>query len=110
MNRPTLSASYTDEGVTISYNGKTTEIFPSLDLVDNEKVAQTLGVDSNKIWMFKIKTIGRELKPKGLPKGPDAYFDKGMFVPKRLADEIMEHYHFLTLRDTKEIFVYMDGI
>lgn len=42
---------------------------------------------------------------------PDRFFDKRHFVSKRLADEILENYHFLTFTDTEEIYVYCeDGI
>ena len=111
FHRPTLSANYTDDGVTLSYGDKTTELFPSLDMVDNEKAGQSLGVEPNKVWMFKTKTMGRELKPKGLPQGPGKYFDpKNNFIAKRLGDELLEKYHFATMRDSREIFVYENGI
>ncbi|MFA5771422.1 MAG: phage/plasmid primase, P4 family [Thermoplasmata archaeon] len=40
----------------------------------------------------------------------DKYFQDGKFVPKLLADEIMDDYRFITTRDNNEIFYYNDGI
>ncbi|MBU4501826.1 MAG: hypothetical protein KKA79_04485, partial [Nanoarchaeota archaeon] len=41
---------------------------------------------------------------------PTGYFSNGKFIPKRLADEIMQGHKFITLTDTEEIFFYNDGI
>ena len=40
---------------------------------------------------------------------PSAYFDGKKFVPKYLADEIMHRFHFVTMRDNEDIYVYFDG-
>jgi len=38
------------------------------------------------------------------------YFDEdGRFIPAFLADELMDEYHFATMMDSKEIYVYMEG-
>ena len=38
------------------------------------------------------------------------YFDeRGKFIPKLLADELMSQHHFVTMVDNEEIYVYMDG-
>lgn len=38
------------------------------------------------------------------------YFDEqGTFIPKLLADEVMSHYHFATMIDNEEMYVYLDG-
>ena len=38
------------------------------------------------------------------------YFDeRGKFIPKLLADEIMSEHNFLTMMDNEEIYVYLDG-
>lgn len=39
-----------------------------------------------------------------------SYFDeRGKFIPKLLADEIMSEYRFVTMMDNQEIYVYLDG-
>jgi len=38
------------------------------------------------------------------------YFDKGRFLSKKLADDIMSQHTFITFDDTEEIYFYEDGI
>ena len=38
----------------------------------------------------------------------EEYFD-GRFVPKLLADDIMQEYHFATMMDNEDIFVFKEG-
>jgi putative DNA primase/helicase len=38
-----------------------------------------------------------------------AYFDGKKFIPKYLADAIMQRFHFVTMRDNEDIYVYSDG-
>jgi len=37
------------------------------------------------------------------------YFVDGKFVPMLLADELMQQYHFVTMRDNEQIYVWRDG-
>ncbi|MBC7219060.1 MAG: hypothetical protein H5T49_02855, partial [Hadesarchaea archaeon] len=41
--------------------------------------------------------------------GPFTYFEDGQFIPKMLADDIMRHHHFITHRESGEIYYYTDG-
>ncbi|MBU4501256.1 MAG: hypothetical protein KKA79_01590 [Nanoarchaeota archaeon] len=41
---------------------------------------------------------------------PADYYSNGRFIPRRLADAIMQRYRFRTLRDTGEVFYYNDGV
>lgn len=47
---------------------------------------------------------------KSLGENPSEYFEGERFVPKWLADRIMMTYAFKTMRDTDEIFVYIEGV
>ena len=47
-------------------------------------------------------------KKKKMPSG-EYFDDAGKFVPALLAEELMSEYHFATLIDSKEIYVYLDG-
>jgi hypothetical protein len=38
------------------------------------------------------------------------YFVNKAFIIKRLADEIMSEYRFVTMQDTKEVFIYENGV
>jgi len=40
---------------------------------------------------------------------PEKYFDEGKFVPKLLAEELMQEYRFITMKDTDVIYVFNDG-
>jgi len=40
---------------------------------------------------------------------PEKYFDEGKFVPMLLAEELMQQYHFITMRDNEQMYVYRDG-
>lgn len=43
-----------------------------------------------------------------IPSGD--YFDEnGTFIPKLLADEVLNQYKFVTMMDSQEIYVYLDG-
>ena len=37
------------------------------------------------------------------------YFVEGKFVPMLLAEELMQHYHFITMRDNEQTYVWRDG-
>jgi putative DNA primase/helicase len=39
----------------------------------------------------------------------DFFNEKGKFIPKLLADKIMNQHHFLTMMDNQELFVCVDG-
>jgi putative DNA primase/helicase len=42
--------------------------------------------------------------------GAEQYFDEdGKFVPKLLAEELMEEHSFITMRDNEQIYVYSEG-
>jgi putative DNA primase/helicase len=43
------------------------------------------------------------------PRDIERYFENGAFIPKLLAEELMSEYHFATMKDTDQIYVYMDG-
>jgi P4 family phage/plasmid primase-like protien len=40
---------------------------------------------------------------------PEKYFDNGKFVPKLLAEELMQEYRFITMKDTDVVYVFNDG-
>ncbi|MGB9622652.1 MAG: hypothetical protein ACPL07_02290, partial [Candidatus Bathyarchaeia archaeon] len=40
---------------------------------------------------------------------PEKYFDNGKFVPKLLAEELMQEYRFITMKDTDMVYVFNDG-
>jgi putative DNA primase/helicase len=40
---------------------------------------------------------------------PEKYFDDGKFVPKLLAEELMQEYHFITMRDNEQMYVWREG-
>jgi P4 family phage/plasmid primase-like protien len=43
-------------------------------------------------------------------KGAECYFDEDVkFVPKLLAEELMEEHSFITMRDNEQIYVYSEG-
>ena len=76
--------------------------------------------------------IHASLKPKRLPTDDDAigcpefrsnnieintstpssvyFLSNGKFIPKRLGDELLKEYRFATMSDTKELYVYEEGI
>jgi putative DNA primase/helicase len=37
------------------------------------------------------------------------YFVEGKFVPSLLADELMQQYHFITMRDNEQMYVWRNG-
>jgi len=113
---PDFSANWTSQGVTVTYGDKIAGPFPNLDGINVIDVARTLSVDPKRLLEFKLTINNQEYVTKGLSDsdtavGSDCYFDKkGAFIPKRLADEILGHYNFATMRDTKEIYVYHEGV
>ena len=50
-----------------------------------------------------------EFYAKGSGKGNQYLDEHGKFVPKLLADELMDEYCFITMRDNEQIYVYQDG-
>ena len=61
---------------------------------------------------IKEKTINKALKdgPTVEINPRDKYFEGARFAPKRLADEILNENHFITLSDTEVIYHYNDGL
>ena len=40
---------------------------------------------------------------------PEKYFDNGKFVPKLLAEELMQEYRFITMKDTDVVYIFNDS-
>jgi len=58
----------------------------------------------------ELERIEKEVQKAKSGENAEKFLDEhGRFIPKLLADEIMEKYHFITLIDTDEIYVYLDG-
>ena len=114
-SRSGFSANLNNEGVTITCQGRTIGPFPTLDEINVVEGARELGVKPKELLEFKFAMNNREFKVKGLQEAkdsisrPDKYFDNGHFVPAWLGDELLRNYHFATMRDTKEVYVYQDG-
>jgi putative DNA primase/helicase len=67
------------------------------------------GIDPHELQRRIAEIQVEYLKP--WRKQPTDYFDeKGRFVAKRLADELLQVFQLKTLRDTKEIYHYNEGI
>lgn len=65
--------------------------------------------DAKKGLLQRIDQACSEFYDKDLMNHNQYSDDKGKFVPKLLAEELMQEYTFITMRDNEQIYVYQDG-
>ena len=98
----------TDKGFNVTYEDKTIfhQFFNDITPV---VLGQVFNIQPKLIYEAKLRTLYKF-------KGEDIesiiserYLEEKRFIPKWLADEIMSIETFITLIDTKEIYVFQDG-
>jgi putative DNA primase/helicase len=71
-------------------------------------------IKENGIFSQEIKRIANEIQnleeraKKQLHR--QQFYENEIFIPKRLVDWLLKKFHFITLKDTEETFLYIDGI
>jgi P4 family phage/plasmid primase-like protien len=78
-----------------------------IDPIEMERELTKRLLDYKKPWL----PIAREMRSaQDEAKQAEEYFEQGKFIAKRLGDELIKTYQVRTTTDTKEMYLYQDGV